>query len=386
MPNKPNKRVLLIDEESAFTRFLQDDLEQREISVACVHSAKDLDGAAAFAPNALVADKRKLAKAAPDLLEQLCASRQKLPTVLMDGVDPVIPRRKDRIVSADESHIVATLPKPFEPHVLARLIERFVDVGQKTIDDADYIKALIASDQLIENIAVEFQSKHSLIDGRVVGYEALSRLKTRRAIDPSTIFSSTTGIDLEISATLNVVEQVMKLVDHLKRSEKKLPVSFNCSAILLTERRLVDALKRLLNSRQNLAGSLIMEITEEDRMADIQTVAEVCKMLAAGGLATSIDDFGTGLSNLDRIVDIPFRELKIDKQIFWSYCNDRVPITVLGSIIDFCRSRGAKSVVEGIETPFHLAKARLLGADYGQGFYWGHAVPPQYLVKAWHGY
>jgi len=53
-----NKRVLVIDEESAFTRFLQDDLEQREISVACVYSPGDENGATAFAPNVIVADKK----------------------------------------------------------------------------------------------------------------------------------------------------------------------------------------------------------------------------------------------------------------------------------------------------------------------------------------
>lgn len=56
------KRVLLIDEESAFMRYLQDDLERREIAVACVYSPLDENGAAAFAPDAIVADKNMLAK------------------------------------------------------------------------------------------------------------------------------------------------------------------------------------------------------------------------------------------------------------------------------------------------------------------------------------
>ncbi|CAO1649143.1 EAL domain-containing protein [Parasphingorhabdus sp. NYA22] len=374
-----NKRVLVIDEESAFTRFLQDDLEQREISVACIYSPGDENGATAFAPNVIVADKKMLSQSNASLL-------RKLPLVLMTGTDSQWDHGSEASITAANSQIVATIPKPFEPNMLAELIDRYAEDSQKINLDSEYIEALIASDRLLDNLVVEFQSKHALDDGRIVGYEALSRLKTRRAISPATIFSAATEISLEIDATMNVIDQVMKLASSLRRSRKIIPVSFNCSAILLTQSDFVDALFAQLHKSPNLGGSVIMEITEENRVANIKVVSEICQMLSQYGLRVSIDDYGTGHSNLDRIAEIPFAELKLDKEIFWAFCNDRVPITVLGSIIDFCHMRGASTVVEGIETSFHLEKARLLGADQGQGFYWGRAVPPQYLVKDWSGF
>lgn len=379
----PNKRVLVIDEESAFTRFLQDDLEQRAISVACIYSPGDENGATAFAPDVIVADRQMLFQSHADLLGRFDSDARQLPLVLMTGSDAKWQHGSMSSLGAKGSQIVATIPKPFEPHMLAELVERHGGDSQKSNIDSEYIRALIASDRLIDNLVVEFQSKHALTDGRVVGYEALSRLKTRRAISPATIFSAATEMSLEIEATMNVIDQTMKLADSLRRSRKSVPVSFNCSAILLTQSDFLDALFARLRPRRNLRGSVIMEITEENRVANIRVVAEICEMLARHGLTVSIDDYGTGHSNLDRIAEIPFAELKMDKKIFWAFCNDRVPITVLGSIIDFCHMRGAKTVVEGIETPFHLEKARLLGADHGQGYYWGRAVPPQYLVRDW---
>lgn len=378
-----NKRVLVIDEESAFTRFLQDDLEQREISVACVYSPGDENGATAFAPNVIVADKERLCEDPGGLLSRFDQVERKLPLVLMTGTDKKLYPGSAPSLRAGQSQIVATIAKPFEPNMLAELIDQYAGDSQKINRDAEYIQALVASNRLLDNLVVEFQSKHALTDGRVVGYEALSRLKTRRAISPATIFSAATEISLEIEATINVVDQVMNLADSLRRSRKNLPVSFNCSAILLTQREFVDALFARLHQARDVSGMVIMEITEENRVANIKVVAEICRMLADYGLAVSIDDYGTGQSNLDRIAAIPFAELKLDKEIFWAFCNNRVPIAVLSSIIDFCHMRGAKTVVEGIETPFHLEKARLLGADHGQGFYWGRAVPPQYLVKDW---
>ena len=80
-----NKRVLVIDEESAFTRFLQDDLEQREISVACVFSPGDENGATAFAPNVIVADKERLSQNSAGLLTGFDSVDRKLPLVLKIG-------------------------------------------------------------------------------------------------------------------------------------------------------------------------------------------------------------------------------------------------------------------------------------------------------------
>mgnify|MGYP003145045986 FL=1 len=379
----PKKRVLVIDEESAFTRFLQDDLEQREISVACVYSPGDENGATAFAPNVIVADKETLCQTNASILSTFDPVERKLPLVLMTGTDRKLYHGSAPSLRTGKSQIVATIAKPFEPNTLAELIDQYAVNSQKANLDSEYIKALIASDRLLDNLVVEFQSKHALADGRVVGYEALSRLKTRRAISPATIFSAATEISLEIEATLNVFDQVMDLASSLRKSRKGVPVSFNCSAILLTQPDFVDQLFARLQQAGTVSGMVIMEITEENRVANIKVVAEVCRMLAGRGLTVSIDDYGTGQSNLDRIAEIPFTELKLDKEIFWAFCNNRVPITVLSSIIDFCHMRGAKTVVEGIETSFHLEKARLLGADHGQGFYWGRAVPPQYLVKDW---
>tara|TARA_R110000850_G_scaffold36106_15_gene95950 strand:+ start:3129 stop:4280 length:1152 start_codon:yes stop_codon:yes gene_type:complete len=378
-----NKRVLVIDEESAFTRFLQDDLEQREISVACVYSPGDENGATAFAPNVIVADKEMLSHNSSGLLSGFDPVERKLPLVLMTGTDTKLYHGSAPPLRTGNSQIVATIAKPFEPNMLAELIEQYAEDSQKVDLDSEYIRALIASDRLLDNLVVEFQSKHALADGRVVGYEALSRLKTRRAISPATIFSAATEMSLEIEATINVFDEVMNLARSLRKSRKSVPVSFNCSAILLTQPGFVDTLFARLHKARNVSGMVIMEITEENRVANIKVVAEICRMLADYGLTVSIDDYGTGQSNLDRIAEVPFAELKLDKEIFWAFCNNRVPITVLTSIMDFCHVRGAKTVVEGIETPFHLEQARLLGADYGQGFYWGRAVPPQYLVKDW---
>ena len=110
-----NKRVLVIDEESAFTRFLQDDLEQREISVACVYSPGDENGATAFAPNVIVADKEMLSHNSSGLLSGFDPVERKLPLVLMTGTDTKLFHGSAPPLRTGNSQIVATIAKPFEP-------------------------------------------------------------------------------------------------------------------------------------------------------------------------------------------------------------------------------------------------------------------------------
>ena len=139
----------------------------------------------------------------------------------MTGTDAKLQHGSAASARAGKAQIVATIAKPFEPDMLAELIDRHVQDSQKVDLDSEYIKALIASDRLLENLVVEFQSKHALVDGRVVGYEGLSRLEARRAISPATIFSAGTEMSLEIEATINVIDQVMKLAGRAAQIPQK---------------------------------------------------------------------------------------------------------------------------------------------------------------------
>lgn len=59
----------------------------------------------------------------------------------------------------------------------------------------------IRTDRLIPNLAVEFQSKHDPKTNAIAGFEALTRLRSRRVINPGMIFSQLVDVDVESAAT-----------------------------------------------------------------------------------------------------------------------------------------------------------------------------------------
>ncbi|QLC23951.1 EAL domain-containing protein [Parasphingopyxis algicola] len=148
-------------------------------------------------------------------------------------------------------------------------------------------------------------------------------------------------------------------------------------------REFIDTLRETLARHAVLPKRIIIEITEDARLADFEGVLANIPKLETIGVGISIDDFGADMANFDRVSHIPFTELKVDKSIFWACAEQRLPMSMLTGILEFCRARRTKSVVEGIETPAHLAFAKLAGADYGQGLYWGRSMPPQFILPTW---
>ncbi|MBF6603774.1 MAG: EAL domain-containing protein [Sphingorhabdus sp.] len=378
IPMTATAKVIIVEEENALSRSLQDDLEAHDIAVACVFSKLDEEASLVFGADALVIDPKSMRENGHDLLDRFSGLRSSLPVILTPN-----PKDSGDDLAFDGASTVQRLQKPYAVPTLCNLIGRMADVSGHAVNDHDYVTALVETDRLLPNLSVEFQSKQSLKNDKIVGYEALTRIKTRRALNPAIIFSDLVDVAVEVEATLVVIDESIRLATALAKRGKTVPVSFNCSAILMTYRRFVDALISRLKQADVPPNTLMLEITEESRVVDVDRLAAVCHVLREHGLRISIDDYGTGLANLERIAKIPFDELKLDKTIFDACYDGDLPMSLLTSMLDFCRSRKARSVIEGIETKHHLAQARLLGADFGQGFYWGCAVPPKYFVPGW---
>ncbi len=379
LPTPSSAKVIIVEEENALSRSLQDDLEANDIAVACVFSKLDEEASLVFGPDALIIDPKTVRENGSELLDRFSGLRSSMPVILT----PNPKDSGDDELAFDAASVIQRLQKPYAVPTLCNLIGRMADVSGHAVNDLDYVCALVETDRLLPNLSVEFQSKQSLDSDKIVGYEALTRIKTRRALNPAIIFSDLVDVAVEVEATLAVVDESIRLATALAKRGRAVPVSFNCSAIMMTYRRFVDALISRLKHADVPPGALMLEITEESRVVDVDRLAAVCHVLRGHGLGISIDDYGTGLANLDRIAKIPFDELKIDKTIFNACYDGDIPISLLASMLEFCRGRKARSVIEGIETKHHLAQARLLGADFGQGFYWGCAVPPKYFVPGW---
>jgi diguanylate cyclase (GGDEF)-like protein/PAS domain S-box-containing protein len=127
-----------------------------------------------------------------------------------------------------------------------------------------------------------------------------------------------------------------------------------------------------------LSGSSIsVEITEGLLLNASADVAEQLLQYRDAGIQVTIDDFGTGYSSMAYLKKFDIDYLKIDQSFVCDMETDAGNRTIAESIIVMAHKLGMQVIAEGIET---IAQKELLiaaGCDYGQGFLFSAAVPPQ---------
>jgi len=102
-------------------------------------------------------------------------------------------------------------------------------------------------------------------------------------------------------------------------------------------------------------------------------------LLQQKGAVISLDDFGTGTSNLTRLMKLPIHVVKLDMDITHSYFRGEAEF--LPDLIKMFQNSQMKIVVEGVETVQMKEKLSDLKCDYLQGFYFSKALPPEEFMK-----
>lgn len=128
---------------------------------------------------------------------------------------------------------------------------------------------------------------------------------------------------------------------------------------------LLDALAPLLAS-----SSVVIEITERALAVDPAGVLAGAEALRAAGCAIALDDVGAEKESLAFIPILRPEIVKLDLQLL-RHASRLATVTVTGAIRAYSEATGADVIAEGIEDADDLVKARVLGATWGQGWFWG---------------
>jgi CheY-like chemotaxis protein len=115
----------------------------------------------------------------------------------------------------------------------------------------------------------------------------------------------------------------------------------------------------------------VLEITESAAMTEVAPALENLARLCMNGFSLSIDDYGTGSSNLQQLLRIAFSELKIDQSFVRDFTDNKSLQIVVASSIDMARKLQVKSVAEGVETQQDWDGLNAIGCDTAQGYFIG---------------
>lgn len=223
-------------------------------------------------------------------------------------------------------------------------------------------------------IEAYFQPQIDVATGKITAVEALARWRhpTQGLIPPAEFIpvAERTGLIHEIGAFM--LEEGCRHAARWRRDGHAVHVSVNVSALQLATPDVFDRLYALLGAYELPAGTLTIEITESEVIADITGVARRLERLRAIGLGVSLDDFGTGHSSLAQLRDLPITELKIDKSLIQEQSTNGALIAVAVALL---QERGVRVVAEGVETEEQLELVRRIHCDRAQGYMFGKPLP-----------
>jgi diguanylate cyclase (GGDEF)-like protein len=153
-----------------------------------------------------------------------------------------------------------------------------------------------------------------------------------------------------------------------------------CFAVNISGQSLGDAdfavfMDTALRGSRLPRGLLSFEVTETAAVANIVRAEALIRRLRDLGSDVALDDFGRGLSSLSYLKMLPVTHLKIDGIFVRDVVTDDRSQAMLSAIVQLARAMKLKTVAECVESEAIWQGTRVLGVDYGQGFYIGRPMP-----------
>ena len=214
-------------------------------------------------------------------------------------------------------------------------------------------------------------------NGKVIGVEALARWERPDGslVRPNLFVPMLEREGLANKLTDRMLDAACRWKQGWDHHGHRLKLSVNVSAASLADPSAADRYQAIVESHGVEPEDVILEITESSVMSDAARGLGLLARLRLKGFGLSIDDFGTGYSSLAQLSQIPFTELKIDKDfVFGAHAQPRKRAVVEASL-DLARKLGLTAVAEGVESMEDWQMLAELGCDIAQGYLIGRPVP-----------
>ena len=378
------KQALLVDDDPVF-RALAEDMVL-DAGVAAIETADD--GLSAIAklkaglnPDLLICDLNMPTHDGVSLIRALAERRFPGKVLIISGEDSAVIETVAKLARMQSLDIIGSIRKPLTMEALNAVLARGVSAQPRpqpkvVLDPA--MPSLL--DAAIERGALHpfFQAKVSMAESRIVGAEALARI----AVSDTTYTNPVPYIELaERNNRIDDLTFVMTRAVALHTKSffvdgRPMPVSINISPVSLTRLNFPDMMANAVEGVGIPASQVTLEVTETRLLEYGPEALDIFARLRIKGFGLSIDDFGTGASNIDRLLMYPFTELKIDQTFTRSALTDGFARASVEMSVRLAKEMGLKIVAEGVETVEMWNFLQDLGIDEAQGYLMAKPMAP----------
>jgi len=224
---------------------------------------------------------------------------------------------------------------------------------------------------------IELQPQIDLKEGYVSGAEALVRWNhpTLGKIAPTEFIPL-----FEENGFISNIDKFVweKTAETLKNlSEEGIydgPISVNVSRVDVTAMNVAEEFEKIVSKYGIKPEMLHIEITESACEGNKAALISMMDSLREKGFVVEIDDFGSGYSSLNALMELPFDIVKLDMDFMRDGEEDHKGGVIVNAMAGMIHNLDAKIIVEGVENVDNVRKALCIDGDAAQGYHYSRPV------------
>jgi len=306
--------------------------------------------------------------------------------LLFSGEHEEILKMSEKLAKERHLSVIGSLQKPVKPETLRQALFRKSPGLSKA--EKKQNKKTVTVDMLRDAISANeivpwFQPKIEIGTQTPIGVEALARWPACDIgpVFPDEFIPLAENHGLIDDLTLHIVQQSLVIQENWMQKGIGLEIAINLSMDSLINDEFSKQLLEVIEKFQLDGKPLKFEVTESRLMDSLVKPLQALLRLKMKQFQLSIDDFGTGHSNLSQLRDLPFDELKLDRSFIHDELAADKTTVILESSIDIAKKLNMSIVAEGVETLDDWNKLDKLGCDQVQGYLISKPMPADEFVE-----
>lgn len=257
-------------------------------------------------------------------------------------------------------------------------------VGTRHYEIGSKMGFILSQAIILQNFEMHYQPIYCLNDGTFHSAEALIRLKDAcyGSISPEFFIPAAESRGLILPIGEFVLETVYRFIAENDIASLGLKyIEINLSVAQCLEVGLPQKIYALQEHYHVQPSQINFEITET-MYDNIGTIVDAnIDALKDMGYTFSLDDYGTGYSNIQRILRLPLSLIKLDKSLIEETANEQGK-SIVKNTIAMMKDIKKQIVAEGVETQEQLDFLKSVGCDYIQGFFFSRPLPQDIFIKS----
>lgn len=250
--------------------------------------------------------------------------------------------------------------------------------------DQNRVKGMIDEALREDRVEVFYQPIINVRESRFKTAEALVRIRQKNGeiVPPGEFITIAEENGQIIQLGKRVLEKVCELLSKSEVQQYGLEqIEINVSAAQFDHENPAKLVIECIEKYHINPSQINLEITETAAGKNKTIMIQNMEKLIDKGVTFSLDDFGTGRSNIDYFVNMPVRTIKFDYTFTRGFFDNEKIKHVLTGMLDIIHKMNLSVVVEGIETKEQMQVMKAMGVEYIQGFYYSKPIPENEFME-----